>query len=66
MKFFVTKVKIKLKKLCDKIFKNFGGYIFRYKSGFYRYKSEATVIYNNFLNLGFGIFQLKKKSSKNI
>ena len=43
MKFFVTKVKIKLKKLCDKIFKNFGGYIFRYKSGLYRYKSEATV-----------------------
>ena len=37
-------MKIKPKKLSDKIFKIFGGYIFRYESGFYRYKSETTVL----------------------
>ena len=37
-----------MKKLSDKIF---GGYIFHYKSGFLRYKSELTVIKckNNYL-----------------
>ena len=43
MDFFVTKVDFKTKKLNDQNFKIFGGYIFRYKSGFYRYKSGTTV-----------------------
>ena len=44
-KIFRYKSGNKIKKLSDK---NFGGYIFRYESGFYRYKSGTTVLMQNF------------------
>ena len=61
MNFFVTKVKIKPKKLSDKIFKIFGGYIFRYESGFYRYKSETTVMLKDSKLFSIFFYKIKKE-----